>query len=229
LFSETDVEHRQNEIVFMLIPHIVRGAEYTDLNQSALEIGTGTAIDIRRASAPVQPQPVAQVQPLGQRGMPQPATQDTVQPVQPGQPAPAASPTASFGFDPANVVQAPGSTFAVNVLINGAQNVYSVPLQVSYDPKVLQVVNVSNGGVLSQDGQAVALVHRDDEAAGTLQITASRPPGAGGVSGQGAVVTLTFLAKASGQSTLTISKGGARDPGMQPIPVSGAVGTVTVQ
>src|SRR5213083_1152420 len=48
LFSETDVEHRRNEIVFVLIPHIVRGPEYSDLNQTALEIGTGTAIDIRR-------------------------------------------------------------------------------------------------------------------------------------------------------------------------------------
>jgi general secretion pathway protein D len=115
------------------------------------------------------------------------------------------------------------------VLLSGAQNVYSVPLKISYDPKVLQVVNVSNGGLLSQDGQAVALVHRDDDSTGTLQITATRPPGATGVSGQGTVVTLTFMAKASGQSTLTISKGGARDPGMQPIAVAGAVATVTVQ
>ena len=106
---------------------------------------------------------------------------------------------------------------------------YSVPLQVSYDPKILQVVNVSNGGLLSQDGQAVALVKRDDDAAGTLQITATRPPGASGISGQGVVVTLTFLTKGSGQSTLTISKGGARDPAMQAIPVAGATASVTVQ
>jgi len=115
------------------------------------------------------------------------------------------------------------------VLLTGAQNVYSVPLQVSYDPKALQVVNISNGGLLSQDGQAVALVHRDDDATGALQITATRPPGSGGISGQGAVVTLTFAAKASGQSVLTISKGGARDPNMQPLPVAGAVATVTIQ
>ena len=117
----------------------------------------------------------------------------------------------------------------MNVMLKGAQNVYSVPLQVSYDPKVLQVVNVSNGGLLSQDGQAVALVHRDDDSTGALQISATRPPGANGISGQGTVVTLTFLAKASGQSALTISKGGARDPAMQALPVAGAVATVTVQ
>jgi general secretion pathway protein D len=136
---------------------------------------------------------------------------------------------ASFGFDPVSVTQPPGSTFAVNVMLKGAQNVYSVPLQVSYDPKVLQVVNVSNGGLLSQDGQPVALVHRDDDTTGALQITATRPPGAAGVSGQGTVVTLTFLAKGNGQSSLTISKGGARDPAMQAMPVAGAVATVTVQ
>ena len=106
---------------------------------------------------------------------------------------------------------------------------YSVPLQVSYDPKILKVLNVSNGGLLSQDNQAVGLVHRDDDSSGTLEITATRPPGATGISGQGAVVTLTLQAKASGQTTLTISKGGARDPAMQALPVAGAVAQVTVQ
>ena len=72
-----------------------------------------------------------------------------------------------------------GNTFVVNLLISGAQNVYSVPVQMNYDPAKLQLVNVSNGGFLSQDGQAVALVHREDETTGTLQITATRPPGVG--------------------------------------------------
>jgi general secretion pathway protein D len=104
-----------------------------------------------------------------------------------------------------------------------------VPLQISYDPKMLQVVNVSNGGFLSHDGQAVALVHRDDDTTGTLQITATRPPGATGISGQGTVVTLTLVAKAPGQSTLTIARGGVRDPGMQAAPAAGAAVTVTIQ
>ena len=90
-----------------------------------------------------------------------------------------------------------GSTFTVNILVSGAQNVYSVPLQLNYDPSKSAVVNVSNGGFLSQDGQTVALVHREDETSGTLQITATRPPNSGGVSGQGSVVTLTFMAKSA--------------------------------
>jgi general secretion pathway protein D len=102
-------------------------------------------------------------------------------------------------------------------------------LQLSYDPNQLQVINVSNGGFLSQDGQAVALVHRDDPSTGTLNVTASRPPGVGGVSGQGSVVTVTFMAKSSGQSALTITRGGARDPAMQPIAMNGAQAAITIQ
>lgn len=132
-------------------------------------------------------------------------------------------------FDPSSLNVASGSTFAVNVLLSGAQNVYSVPLQLNYDPNRLELVNVSNGGLLSQDGQAVALVHRDDTTSGTVQITATRPPGSGGISGQGSVVTLTFMAKSPGQSALAITKGGARDAAMQPITVAGAQANVSVQ
>jgi general secretion pathway protein D len=230
LFSQTNTEHSENEIVFALIPHIVRAPDISEFNRRTVSVGTASAIELHRVSKPAE-SPVPATPPGQNPPAPAPA-QPAVPNAQLTNPQTAAQSTpagaASFSFDPPMISQPVGSTVAVNVLLTGAQNVYSVPLQVSYDPNVLQVVNVSNGGFLSQDGQAVALVHRDD-GNGTLQITATRPPGSGGVSGQGGVVTLTFMAKASGQSTLTISKGGARDPAMQPLPVAGAVANVTIQ
>jgi general secretion pathway protein D len=226
LFGQTDVEHRETETVFVLIPHIVRGRDYSEANQAALDVGTANAIELRRVSHPA----------TGSQNAPPAASTGQAPAVQPlaqaqNTPTPAGMPpgTATFSFDPASITQPVGSTFAVNVVLAGAQNAYSVPLQISYDPKMLQVVNVSNGSFLSQDGQAVALVHRDDDTTGTLQITATRPPGAGGVSGQGTIVTLTLMAKAAGQSTLTIARGGVRDPGMQSAPAAGAAITVTIQ
>ena len=136
--------------------------------------------------------------------------------------------SAILSFDPPQITQPTGSTFAVNVVVSGGQNIYSVPLQISYDPRQVQLLNISNGGFLSRDGQAVALVHREDPV-GNLQITATRPPNSGGVSGQGAVLTLTFMAKAAGQSTLNIVRAGARDANMQPISVSGGQAMVTVK
>jgi general secretion pathway protein D len=221
LFSQTNTEHQEDEIVFVLVPHIIRGPEVsrsTDL----LEVGTANAIQLTLATTK-KATPVA---------APAPAPTQPPANVPPGAAPNLGAPSGNLGsflFDPPTMNQTKGATFTVNVMLSGAQNVYSVPVQLSYDPNQLQVLNVSNGGFLSQDGQAVAIVKRDDAATGTLQITASRPPGAGGVSGQGAVVTLTFLAKSSGQSALTITRGGARDPAMQPIAMSGAQAAITIQ
>jgi general secretion pathway protein D len=241
LFSQTNSDHSENEIVFVLIPHIVRAPEGAH-GADVLDVGTANAIELRRTTAKPTAGPAA------------PATSGTAAPA--GQPAgaPGASPqgmigqnptlqnaavqstvaagggaTGSFLFDPPVLNQTKGSTFTVNVMMTGGQNVYAVPVQLNYDPNQLQVLNVSNGGFLSQDGQLVTVAHREDPATGTMQITASRPPGVGGVSGQGAVVTVTFMAKAAGQSALTISRGGARDPAMQPIAMNGAQAAITIQ
>jgi general secretion pathway protein D len=226
LFGQVTQDHSQDETVFAITPHVIRGATVSDLNQRPIDIGTANAIELRHVSHTL---PAAPAQAPGA-----PATQPPANPsssAAPGQkPAqPAAASSANFLFDPGEITTQKGNTFVVNLLISGAQNVYSVPVQMNYDPAKLQLVNVSNGGFLSQDGQAVALVHREDETTGTLQVTATRPPGSSGVSGQGAVVTLTFQAKASGQTPLTITRGGARDPGLQAITVNGAQASVTVQ
>jgi general secretion pathway protein D len=227
LFGQTAVEHSQTETVFVLIPHIVRRQVLSNLNEEAIDVGTATSIGLRRASRTSAPpaQTPGPASGAGSVAVPQPAPVATAPPMP--QLTERAAGQASFAFDPPSSTQPAGSTFTVNVLLNGAQNVHTVPLQLSYDPKLLQVVNVSNGSLLSQDGQIVTLTHREDD--GTVQITAMRPPGATGVSGQGPVVTLTFMAKAAGQGALTIARGGARDPAMQALPVDGATATVTIQ
>jgi general secretion pathway protein D len=242
LFSTEHTEKHDSEIVFALIPHIVREQELTPLNEKALDVGTGTSIELRRKiespggaaqgsafQAPMgQPQPTSTAQtqtpPQGQQ---QPSVQLPAPPQTPTGPATPSGPIA-FSFDPATVSQTTGSTFPLDVVITGGQDVFSVPLQISYDPKLLQLVNVSNGSFLSQGGQPVALVHRDDPSTGMLQVTATRPPASGGASGQGSVLTLTFLAKAPGQATVAITRPGARNSSGQVLPASGGQATVAI-
>lgn len=217
LFGQVQTDKEQDETVFAITPHVVRGTEISAMNQRAIDIGTANAIQLREM-IPAAP-------PKGQAAPAPSASPATANP----SPAPGVNPSASFMFDPGVITAVKGKTFAVNLQISGAKNVYSIPVQISYDPSKLQLINVSNGNFLSQDGQAVALVHREDDALGSLQVTASRPPGSGGVSGGGTVMTFTFEAKASGQTPLTITRGGARDPGLQAIAVNGAQASVTVQ
>ncbi len=226
-FGQKTQDHAEDETVFAITPHIIRGTTVSELNQRPIDIGTANTIELRHVSrvsatpsGPAASGPGTQV----------PAIQMAPGNQPPANPAanPGSAGGASFLFDPGQITAVKGNTFVVNLLISGAQNVYSVPVQMNYDPTKLELVNVSNGGFLSQDGQAVALVKREDPP-GTLVITAARPQGASGVSGQGAVLTMTFQAKASGQTPLTITRGGARDPAFQVITVNGAQASVTVQ
>jgi general secretion pathway protein D len=223
-FGSDTRDHNEQEMVFALIPHIVRGLDVNDTNQQMIDVGTANSLELRHVKATeIVPAPAAVPAGAPAAG----AAPAGAQPV--ARPASPVAGGASFLFDPGAITQPKGATFTVNIVMSGAQNVYSVPLQLNYDPAKLQLLNVSNGGFLSQDGQAVALVHREDETTGTLQITATRPPNSGGVSGQGAVVTLTFMAKGIGQAPLTITRGGARDPAMQAITVNGAQAVVNIQ
>jgi general secretion pathway protein D len=246
LFGQTTQDHSSDETVFAITPHVIRGSEVSEINQRAIDIGTSTTISLRHVNhpqlapaqtgAPATPPPANQAPmnpPANQAPMSQtPANPSSAAPPPASQstaPSPSAARPASFLFDPPTIQAAKGNTFVVNLLLSGAQNVHTVPVQLDYDPKLLQLVNVVNGGFLSQDGQMVTLAHREDDLKGESTITASRPSGAGGVSGQGAVVTITFQAKADGQTPLTITRGGARDPGLQQITVNGAQASVTVQ
>jgi general secretion pathway protein D len=240
LFSEETKEVNDNEIVFILIPHIVRAQDISPGNMKTIDVGTANTISLRRDAS--QPTP-NNGQPQGQPGSPQGAMNNPGQPgappVQPPgaiapsasvQPAAASAPMGSaiVSFDPPTIDQAVGSTFTVNVNLAGGQNVFSVPLQIMYNPRVLQLLNVSNGTLLSQDGQTVALVNRDDSMAGILQVTASRPPGTNGISGDGSVFTLTFQARTPGQSTLSINRAALKNAAMQTTPASGSQAIVTV-
>jgi hypothetical protein len=136
---------------------------------------------------------------------------------------------AALEFDPPAVSTFKGDTFAVDVVLSGAQNAFSVPLQVSYDKEGLRIINISNGNFLSQGQQVVALVRRDDPSSGVVEITASRPSASGGVSGHGIIATLTFEARESGQFLVKITNGTVIQADEQPTAVSGSEMTVSVR
>jgi general secretion pathway protein D len=137
--------------------------------------------------------------------------------------------SAALDLDPTGISVSKGSTFTVNVDLSGGENVQAVPLQVAFDKQALELLNISNGGLLSQGDQIVALVHREDGISGAVDITASRPRGSGGVSGHGVVATLTFQAKEVGRFPVKVTKGAMVQPDQQVTAVSGSEITVSVK
>lgn len=265
IFSTHNRDRSQDEVVFLLIPHIVREPLITRLNTRAIDTGSGQSIELRREavaealagdtsgsmttgafqaqraqnlppSAPITAAQAASAM-IGQIGNENtPAAQAAAavlkQNSQPGaqpatQPAAGAQPV-SFSVAPGQATQAVGSTFQMAVIASGAKDLYSVPLQVQFNPAVLSLVNVDSGEFLSRDGQSVAVVHRD-EGNGTATISISRPPAVRGVDGQGSVCVLTFKANAPGDSTVSLSKVGAKNSTQVNLPAVGSQATVHVK
>ena len=242
-FSSTDKVQQQDEVVFLLIPHIVRESILTEQNTRAIYTGTSQSIELIHNDKAVRsttaggdagalPSPAGSAANYASAMVGQMAAQAQPQ-QQPGTNAPAAA--SSTAATPLNVTivpgamnQAVGSTFQVAVMLSNAKDLFAVPLQMHFDPKILSLVNVDAGELLGRDGQAVALVHRD-EGNGNVTISASRPPNVKGVDGQGTLCTLTFKAVATGDSSLSLMKVGAKDSGQGNIPTVGNQAIVHVK
>jgi general secretion pathway protein D len=199
-----------SEIVFVVIPHIVRRKDLNEFNGRTLDVGTANSIHLRHA----------------------PGTIPNLESDNGSETIPATKPSgetsAALEFDPTAISVAEGTTFTLDVVLSGAQNVYSVPLQIAYDKQGLELANISNGNFLSQGEQVVALVHREDPSTGAVEITASRPPKSEGVSGHGVIATLTFEAETAGRFPVKITKAALVHPNQQLTSTSGSEGTVSV-
>ena len=244
VFGSNDQTSREDQIVFLLIPHVVRAETLDPLNLQQVDSGTANNIELRHTNLETE----------------LPSAQQTEAPVMLGAPANAApSPAATApktaagaaeaaaaNMQPSGTVQlnlAPemqqakvGSTFQVKVNLAGGKDVFSVPMQLQYDQTKLSLINVDlgdSGGAngmdfLGKDGQAVALVHRDD-GNGNVAISASRPPGARGVDGAGTVCVLTFKATAAGPAAVVVTKPVVRNSAQQAEPAVGSRAIVQVQ
>jgi general secretion pathway protein D len=276
LFSSTTKDNKQDEIVFLLIPHIVREQVISSLNTRAIDTGTNQEIELRRAPEPVEEpaddnspgrNPDATLQPGAANGginppLPSPnknmtsgaaanlAAANMDQQARganaPGgglnaadaanlaatqmqqQQAQDSAPPLALNVMPPVSSQAVGSTFQMAVMAANARDLFSVPMQVKFDPKVLSLVNVDAGEMLGRDGQAVALVHRDD-GAGLVTITTSRPPNVLGVTGQGVLCTLTFKAATAGDTQVTLVKVGAKNSAQASLTAVGSQSMVHVK
>jgi len=252
LFGSRDKIRQDDEIVFLVVPHVVRSQELTPLNLRTIDTGSGLNVELRHASSPAQP-PVSQAAPAATRpnfvgSVPGPSAEGSANAAlnqmkssqdaalaplaagaaPAGQP-PAAGPAGNVNLmlnSPGQVVN--GTTFQIPVVLTGGTDVSAVPLQVQYDPAKLSLVNVGDGDLLNRDGQVVQMAHRDD-GPGDITLNVARPPGAPGVSGAGVVCVLTFQAKASGPTNLSITRGGATTSAGKPLQAQTSQTTLNVQ
>jgi general secretion pathway protein D len=225
IFSSRRHEVMDDEIMFLITPHVVRAQRLSPVNLGAVDTGTGSNIEIRfansRGSAQASAPPLLQVLPTVNSThlsslVPTVAAQNQPPPLSlpPSATADSVGQVMSMQIVPPAAQAKAGSTFQVAVRLTGAHDVFSLPLMMHYDSSKLALLNLDAGDFLSQDGQAVALTHRD-EGNGMLVIASSRPQGAAGVSGSGTVYILTFQAKAAGDASISLGSADAKNSAQQ--------------
>ena len=259
LFSTQQKEVTDDEIVFLMIPHVVRAEQVDPENIQQIDTGTTNNIELRPISSPQQI--AAALQPASQPTPPPGAAQanTTANGAQQQNPPPGAPPSAgppsaataaqqamntmqqqanapapaSLQITPQQLTEPVGSTFKMTVMLSGGTDVFAVPMNVQYDATKLTLLNVD-----TDDPQNPNLLGKDgqavalahrDDGKGTAAIAASRPPGTRGVSGSGTLCVLTFQATAPGDASVAIARPMVRNSQQQPMPATGSQAVVHIQ
>jgi general secretion pathway protein D len=239
LFSSKQVTKTSQELVIALIPHIVRRPDYTEEEMRGIAVGNATVVKLNYAHPPqadgepapkgaTPPAPGAPAAPL----VTPPAPPVAAPPVTvPQAAAPAATPqaNASVNFVPAQVEATMGGSFNVNLVVANAADLFSAPLQIKFDPKVLKLNDVAQGNLMASDGQQATFTKNIQNDAGEADITLNRLPGAGGITGSGMLVTLSFTTLARGATSVSAPAFSPSNSQGQPISNSSPLLTVNVR
>ncbi len=247
LFSADNTDRQDSEVLIVLTPRIVRMPDWTKSNLRALYSGTETFPSVRKEldikaptanPAPIATPPGGGVGPAGAPSAPGSTPVPMVTPAS-GTPAPGVGTTAApavpqvssprVRFEPSTLTLSPGQTSTIAVLVDSVSDLHSVPLMLQYNPAVLSVEEVRQGGFLSGGTQDIALVQRVDKEHGQAIISATRQPNTPGVSGSGTLLGVVVKALGPGTTTLSIVQINAKDSQGKPIPLVTGEAAIKVQ
>jgi general secretion pathway protein D len=216
LFGNTSKDRQREELMIALIPHIVRKPDITGLDVRGIAAGTDQTVKLSYAPRVEEPAAGANI------ASPSATTPASVTPGAPGG-------AAGLSFSPAKVQAQLGGQVLLTLQAQNLTDVASVPVKVRWDPKVLRLEMISPGALLTQDGKIVApsLDIRNDT--GDASIEVNRVAGAGGVTGGGPLLQLTFTAVGKGMTTVSVTEAALKNTSQQPVIVQTPSVAVAVQ
>ncbi|MGC0772658.1 MAG: hypothetical protein WB543_06955 [Candidatus Acidiferrum sp.] len=240
LFSSDNVDHQEDEVLIMLIPHIVRLPEWTKENLRAIYTGSDQDIELRHVNevrTPVQEKvkPAAQAAVGVMPGGAAPAGGTIPGITAPGVNPPQGQP-GKLRFEPQGIALKVGETKTIAVVVDNVNDLFSIPMLLQYNPAVISIEEIQHavgegqhGGFLSGGTQEIAIVSNVNKDKGQAIISATRQPNTQGVSGSGTLMGIVIKGVAPGSSNLSIVQQNAKDSQQRPIPLVTSEATVQVQ
>ncbi|AMO98364.1 bacterial type II and III secretion system family protein [Collimonas arenae] len=211
LFGSNSDNNQKTEIVLSITPHLIRNIQRPDAALSEFRSGTDTSFRVRPDSMrDVQREPLAtpvEAPASTSKSAPTPSSSTgTTGNTSGGTNTPISGNSGSInggsqGY-PANSTQLQwsgptqvkaGDTFAVQLMMQSAQPVASLPIVLGFDSRVILVENVIEGDFLKQGGAQTNFNSQVDNS-GKIQIVDTRSGGNGGATALGAIATINFKA-----------------------------------
>ncbi len=212
LFSNESITRNESELMIALVPHIIRSQEILPVNLRGIAAGADQAVRLIRSAPEGAAVPAV---------TPPPSTLDTPSTAATDAPkanliAPAAP--VKLNWQPEGVVTKAGSPVVITLQVTEAVDLFSAPVKVKYDPKSLKLSAATAGAFLSTDGQRVNFAYQDSPAAGEVSVVLNRLPGVPGLTGAGALLSLTFQTLAPGVTSVAISESSLKNSKLQSVP-----------
>lgn len=223
LFSGENTEKDRTELVIALIPHIVRGPDVTASDLKGVAAGNATQIKVgygprataaekaaggkpqsnnivaTPSSAPPATAPPATAPPITAP----PATAQPVTAVPPG-PPPAGGP-ARVSFLPPTIDTQLSSAVTVTLYADNVTDLISTVAHLKYDPRILRINNIVAGDLPTRNIAALEPSKNILNDTGQADMSLSRGPNDGGISGAGGLFTVVFQAVGRGNTNVTVS------------------------
>jgi general secretion pathway protein D len=226
MFADNSNEVQDDEVLIVLTPHVIRFPSIEAANLETIASGTDTNARVYRSDEDPLPAGTTASNAPQQAPAPVPPAGTTAAAV-PTMTAAAQTPgaAAQLHFDPANETMKVGDTAVIGLSISGVNDLYSIPLMIHYNPAVVDVQEVRDGGFLSQPD---VMVQHVDKQNGQVIVNAARGK-TPGVNGSGTLIGLVVRAIAPGNSELQVLQVNARDSQQRSIAVAPFEATIQVQ
>ena len=108
-------------------------------------------------------------------------------------------------IDPSPKTVTEGETFTIDIRIDEVADLYAFQFDLGFDPGILSANGIAEGAFLLSGGPTLFIPGTIDNTAGTILETANALNGAvPGVDGSGVLATMSFIALASGSSSINL-------------------------
>jgi general secretion pathway protein D len=133
-------------------------------------------------------------------------------------------------FTPTPTAGPLGSAITVTLNVENARDLFSAPFRITFDPKIVRLNDVTAGNLLTSDGKQILPLSKNiQNDTGEASVSLTRAPGAGGVSGSGALVTFVFQAVGRGAANIIFADFALRNSQLQPTPAAVAPLAISVR